>query len=160
MSDKVQGLLNEILAEIKALRHELKMMKISPSQKYVFGGQKLDEYLSQKNPSITPQTFYNRVRRGWDKKRAATAPNAEREKIIFEGKGVKEWLAENNPTINVSNFHDRVHLGWDIETALRTPKGERRVPKKVSEVKALANKRASEDDLSAWKESLKNEKSK
>lgn len=95
MSDELQALLNEILAEVKFLRHELETAKFKPAQKYVLGGM-----------------------------------------------SIKEWLAKYNPEVSYGAFRARIKRGWDFERAAKTPA------------------QVSEDNLTAWKESLKNEKSK
>lgn len=77
MSDDVKALLDEILAEIKALRCELETAKFKPAQKYMLGGMSIKEWLEKYNPEISHRTFLNRVRRGWSVERAAKAPKTQ-----------------------------------------------------------------------------------
>lgn len=74
MSDEVQALLNEILAEVKFLRHELETAKFKPAQKYVLGGMSIKEWLEKYNPEVSYGAFRARIKRGWDFERAAKAP--------------------------------------------------------------------------------------
>ena len=131
-------LLNEILAEIKALRHEMKMPKIA--QKYVMGGLPIDEWLKKNNPEICPSTFRKRIRMGWDITRAAKTPKMQEptnKKVVLnsaaENLGETAILKETAAT-----------LGTLSKTAPTLQK-----------TRANAENIDTTQDLAAWKEQLR-----
>lgn len=149
----MQNLLNEILnevrtlrAEIKALRHEMKMPKIA--QKYVMGGLPIDEWLKKNNPEICPSTFRKRIRMGWDITRAAKTPKMQEptnKKVILNSAAENLGeTCENLGTLGENLKETAATLGTLSETAPTLQK-----------TRANAENIDTAQDLAAWKERLK-----
>ena len=160
-------LLNEILAEIKALRHEIKLPKIA--QKYVMGGLPIDEWLKKNNPEICPSTFRKRIRMGWDITRAAKTPKMQEptnKKVILnsaaENLGETAILKETAATLGTLATLGEVKKGGgdftnaqNLSETAATLGTLSETPATLQKTRANAENIDTAQDLAAWKEQLK-----
>ena len=111
-------------------------------EKYTFEGLGVKEWLAQNNPAVTVQIFHDRLHRGWSIDEALKIPKGDSRYIKIKHEGAYHYT-KSGVTIR----------GGKKSAIASEGKG------RVLTWKNFVNKgEVSEDDLTAWKESLKSEK--